>query len=125
MTKIAIRVCSHLAYLETGSDTKAICFADSAMIMHVVPESAEVSSCGHRNISRVAVQCIWRRAGDGRTIIIYIQIANVQLVYIVGLAQARSNNIRGLNSWESVCATKALILRACGYIPFVHRRGVS
>ena len=37
---------------------KAICFADSAMIMHVVPESAEVFSCGLRNISRVAVQCI-------------------------------------------------------------------
>ena len=53
--------------------TKAICFADSAMIMHVVPENAEVSSCGLRNISRVAVQCIWRRAGDGRTII-YIYI---------------------------------------------------
>ena len=69
MTKIAIRVCSHLVFLETGSDTKAIYFADSAMIVHVVPESAEVSSCGLRNISRVAVQCIWRRAGDGRTII--------------------------------------------------------
>ena len=51
--------------------TKAICFADSAMIMHVVPENAEVSSCGLRNISRVAVQCIWRRAGDGRTIILF------------------------------------------------------
>ena len=33
-----------------------------------VPESAEVSSCGLRNISRVAVHCIQRRAGDGRTI---------------------------------------------------------
>ena len=33
------------------------------MIMHVVPESAEVSSYGLGNISRVAVQCIWRRAG--------------------------------------------------------------
>ena len=66
MTKIAIRVCSHLAFLETGSqsDTEAIYFADSAMIVHVVPESAEVSSCGLRNISRVAVQCIWRRAGE-------------------------------------------------------------
>ena len=29
-----------------------ICFADSAMIMHVVPESTEVSSCGLGNISR-------------------------------------------------------------------------
>ena len=38
------------------------------MIMHVVLESAEVSSCGLRNISRVAVHCIKRRAGDGRTI---------------------------------------------------------
>ena len=38
------------------------------MIMHVVLESAEVSSCGLRNISRVAVHCIQRRAGDGRTI---------------------------------------------------------
>ena len=66
MTKIAIRVCSHLVF---RSDTKAIYFADSAMIVHVVPESAEVSSCGLRNISRVAEQCIWRRAGDGRTII--------------------------------------------------------
>ena len=74
MTKISIRDCSHLLFLETGSDTKAIYFADSAMIVHVVPESAEVSSCGLRNISRVAVQCIWRRAGDGRTIIIYIYI---------------------------------------------------
>ena len=46
MTKIAIRVCSHLFFLETGSDTEAIYFADSAMIVHVVPESAEVSSCG-------------------------------------------------------------------------------
>ena len=61
MTKIAIRICSHLAFLETGSDAKAICFADSAMIMHVVPESAEVSSCGLRNIS------LQWRAGDGRT----------------------------------------------------------
>ena len=48
----------NLAFLETGSDTECICFADSAMIMHVVPESAEVSSCGLRNISRVAVHCI-------------------------------------------------------------------
>ena len=58
MTKIAIRVYSHLPFLETGSDTKAISFADSAMIMHAVPESAEVSSCGLRNILRVAIQCI-------------------------------------------------------------------
>ena len=61
----------------TGSDTKAIYFADSAMIVHVVPESAEVSSCGLRNISRVAVQCIWRRAGDGRTYI-YIYTSDMQ-----------------------------------------------
>ena len=42
----------------TLRQTECICFADSAMIMHVVPEleSAEVSSCGLRNISRVAVQ---------------------------------------------------------------------
>ena len=38
--------------------TECICCADSAMIMHVVLESAEVSSCGLRNISRVAVHCI-------------------------------------------------------------------
>ena len=36
MTKIAISVCSHLAFLETSSDTKAIYFVKSAMIMHVV-----------------------------------------------------------------------------------------
>ena len=61
MTKFAIIVCSHLAFLETGSQTidnsyaqtECICFADSAMIMHVL-ESAEVSLCGLRNISRTA-----------------------------------------------------------------------
>ena len=31
---------------------ECICFADSAIITHVVPESAEVSSCGFWNISR-------------------------------------------------------------------------
>ena len=77
MTKIAIRVCSHLAFLETGSDTKAIYFADSAMILHVVPESAEVSSCGLRNISRVVVHIVCsgarvKKIADVRTIIIII-----------------------------------------------------
>ena len=62
MTKITIRVCSHLAFLETGSDTKAICFTDSGMIMHMVPESAEVSSSGLRNISRVAVATMYMAA---------------------------------------------------------------
>ena len=45
-------------HLETGSDQRqqaeCICFADSAMIVHVVLESAEVSSCCLRNISRTA-----------------------------------------------------------------------
>ena len=49
----------------------AIYFADLAMIVHVVPEIAEVSSCGLQNISRVAVQCILWHAGDGRYIYIY------------------------------------------------------
>ena len=40
------------------SDTECICFADSAMIMHMVPERAEVSSCGLWNISCAAVQYI-------------------------------------------------------------------
>ena len=64
VTKIAIRVCRHLAFLETGSDMSVVCFADSSMIMHEVPESAEVSSCGLQNISRGAVQCVSARVTD-------------------------------------------------------------
>ena len=45
-----IRVLGFLGQVLTLRQTECICFADSAMIMHVVPESAEVSSCGLRNI---------------------------------------------------------------------------
>ena len=62
MTKIAIRDCSHLLFLGTGSDTKAIYFADSAMIVHVVPESAEASlSYARRYIQCMATRDIFRR----------------------------------------------------------------
>ena len=56
-----------------------------AMIVHVVPENARgrgvVQMCFHAanrtisrtwNTSRTLVQCLWRPAGDGRTIYIYI-----------------------------------------------------
>ena len=59
------------------------------MIVHVVPESTEVSSCGLQNISRVAVQCIWRRAGDGRTI---IYIPYIDCEHSTRLCGARSGS---------------------------------
>ena len=104
-------------------DTKGICFADSAMIMHVVPESAEVSSCGLRNISQVMymaprgcnayagerrsffmrlpeyiARCLYKIYGGARV----KKIADVRTIYTyiyrlrtfyVGLAQARPNYI--------------------------------
>ena len=48
-----------LIYALTKS--KAICFADSAMIMHVVQENAEVSSCGLRIIASCCTMYIAAR----------------------------------------------------------------
>ena len=56
-----------------GVKMLCICFADSAMIMHVVPKSAEVCSCGLRNILRVVIHivCSSARVTDVPYIIIY------------------------------------------------------
>ena len=55
-----------------GVKMLCICFADSAMIMHVVPKSAEVCSCGLRNISRVVhIVCTGARVTDVPYIIKY------------------------------------------------------
>ena len=53
-----------------------ICFADSAMIMHVVPKSADVCSCGLRNILRVVVHivCSGARVTDVPYIIIIYRL---------------------------------------------------
>ena len=79
MTKIVIRVCSHLAFLETGyytcKQTECMCFADSSMIMHMVQESAEVSSRGLRNISHTAYNVYsGARVTDVPYIILYTYI---------------------------------------------------
>ena len=52
---------------------ECICFADSAMIVHVVA-TRERRSFFMRPPEYIAhcIQCIWRRAGDGRTIIYHI-----------------------------------------------------
>ena len=70
MTKIAI--CSHLAFLETGSElrqTECMCFADSAMIMHVVYRRTQKFLHAASGIYHaLCTMYIAARAGDGRTI---------------------------------------------------------
>ena len=80
MTKIAIRVCSHLAFLETGSDTKAIYFADSAMIVHVVKMLSRSDTWHDINLARAPLFV----AKDVRADFLYISRTGIYRTRSVG-----------------------------------------